>query len=93
MSLGSEERVQSPGGDSRKPATAPRAREYLSALVTAKNEARTLRGCLESLRWAEELVVVDSGSQDGTLEIARAIADRVLQHPYEIVNIRKVLND
>jgi len=83
VSLGSEERVQSPGGDSRKPATAPRAREYLSALVTAKNEARTLRGCLESLRWAEELVVVDSGSQDGTLEIARAIADRVLQHPYE----------
>ena len=83
VSLGSEERVQSPGGDSRKPATAPRAREYLSALVTTKNEARTLRGCLESLRWAEELVVVDSGSQDGTLEIARAIADRVLQHPYE----------
>ncbi|HYR53119.1 MAG TPA: glycosyltransferase family 2 protein [Candidatus Dormibacteraeota bacterium] len=57
--------------------------EYLSALVTTKNEARTIRGCLESLRWAEELVVVDSGSTDGTLEIARSIADRVLQHEYE----------
>ncbi len=57
--------------------------EPLSALVTTKDEARTIGACLESLRWAEELVVVDSGSTDGTLEIARSVADRVLEHEYE----------
>ena len=58
-------------------------REPLSALVTTKNEERTIRACLESIRWAEEVVVVDSGSVDGTLAIARSIADRVLEHEYE----------
>jgi len=57
-------------------------REPLSVLVPAKNEARNLRGCLDSARWAEELVVVDSGSTDGSLDIARAVADRVLEHEY-----------
>jgi glycosyltransferase involved in cell wall biosynthesis len=57
-------------------------REPLSVLVPAKNEAASIRACLESVRWADELVVVDSGSTDGTLEIARAIADRVLSHEY-----------
>lgn len=60
-----------------------RAREPLSVLVTTKNEERTIRACLESVRWAEEVVVVDSGSTDGTLLIARSIADRVLDHEYE----------
>ena len=57
-------------------------REPLSVLVPARNEAANLRACLESVRWAEEVVVVDSGSTDGTLEIARSIADRVLEHEY-----------
>jgi glycosyltransferase involved in cell wall biosynthesis len=57
-------------------------REPLSVLVPAKNEARNLRACLESVRWAEEVLVVDSGSSDGSLEIARALADRVLEHEY-----------
>jgi len=55
----------------------------LSALVTTKNEERVIRACLESIRWADEVVVVDSGSTDGTLEIARSIADQVLEHEYE----------
>ena len=59
------------------------SREPLSVLVTTKNEERTLRACLESARWAEEIVVVDSGSADQTLAIARSLADRVLEHEYE----------
>jgi len=58
-------------------------REPLSVLVTTKDEAQTIRACLESIRWAEEVVVVDSGSTDGTIAIARSIADRVLDHEYE----------
>jgi len=57
-------------------------REPLSIMVPVKNEVLNLRACLESARWAEEVVVVDSGSSDGSLEIARAIADRVLEHEY-----------
>ena len=57
-------------------------REPLSVLVPTKNEIANVRACLESARWAEEVVVVDSGSSDGTLEIARSIADRVLEHEY-----------
>jgi len=57
-------------------------REPLSVLIPTKNEARNLGACIDSTRWAEEVVVVDSGSRDGTIEIARAHADRVLEHEY-----------
>jgi len=51
--------------------------------VTTKNEERCLRACLESARFAEEIVVVDSGSTDQTRSIARSLADKVLEHEYE----------
>jgi glycosyltransferase involved in cell wall biosynthesis len=57
-------------------------REPLSVLVPTKNEEPNIRAVLESVRFAEEVVVVDSGSTDGTLAIARSIADRVLEHEY-----------
>lgn len=57
-------------------------REPLSVLVPAKNEEHNMKACLDSVRWADEVVVVDSGSADGTLAIARSIADRVLEHEY-----------
>src|SRR5262245_26107693 len=55
----------------------------LSVLVTTRNESRNLPGCLESVRWADDLLVVDSGSTDSTCDIARAHGARVVQHPYE----------
>ena len=57
-------------------------REPLSVLIPTKNEARNIRDCIGAVRWAEEVVVVDSGSTDGTLDAARALADRVLEHEY-----------
>lgn len=57
-------------------------REPLSVLVPTKNEEPNIRACLDSVRWADEVVVVDSGSTDGTVAIARSIADRVLEHEY-----------
>lgn len=57
-------------------------REPLSVLVPTKNEEPTIRACLDSVRWADEVVVVDSGSTDGTVAAARSIADRVLEHEY-----------
>ena len=57
-------------------------REKISVLVPTLNEERNIRACLETVRWADEVVVVDSFSTDRTREIAGEIADRVLEHEY-----------
>ncbi|MGR4066222.1 glycosyltransferase family 2 protein [Billgrantia sp. C5P2] len=49
----------------------------LAAVLIVKNEAAHLRACLETLRWADELVVLDAGSQDSTCAIAREFTDKV----------------
>jgi glycosyltransferase involved in cell wall biosynthesis len=50
----------------------------LSALVCAHNEEKRLAACLERLRFADELVVVLDRCTDGSAEIARRYADRVV---------------
>lgn len=55
----------------------------LSVIVITRNEAANIRAALESVRWADELVVVDSGSTDDTVRIAGEIADRVTVHGWE----------
>jgi len=45
-------------------------RERLSLVVTTMNNAATLRRCLDSAAWADDIVVLDSGSTDATLSIA-----------------------
>lgn len=54
-------------------------RPRLSATIICQDEAEKIRGCLESVRFCDEVVVVDSGSTDGTLEIARELADVVVE--------------
>jgi len=54
----------------------------LTAVVTAYNEAGNIGDCLESLRFADEVIVVDSFSADGTPDLARQRGARVLQHEY-----------
>ena len=44
----------------------------LSVVIITLNEAEDLPRCLASVEWADEIVVVDSGSTDGTLELCRA---------------------
>ena len=45
--------------------------EPLSVVVTTFNNARTLPACLNSVQWADEVVVLDSFSTDRTVEIVR----------------------
>ena len=55
----------------------------LSVLVPTRNEARNLPRCLAALEgWADEIVVVDSGSTDGTLDIAEAFGAATLRFEY-----------
>ncbi|MBL8694452.1 MAG: glycosyltransferase family 2 protein [Planctomycetes bacterium] len=54
----------------------------VTACVLTKNEEKHLPACLESLRWADALQVLDSGSTDRTLEIARRFGAQILQRPW-----------
>jgi glycosyltransferase involved in cell wall biosynthesis len=54
----------------------------LSVVVVTKNEEDRLRACLESVVWADEIVVVDAESEDKTVAIAREFTDRVVVRPW-----------
>ncbi len=49
----------------------------ISAVVITRDEVRNIVPCLESVRFCDEVIVLDSGSRDGTREAARPLADRV----------------
>ncbi len=52
----------------------------LSAIVITKNEERVIGRCLRSLAFCDELLLIDSGSTDRTVEIARASGATVLEY-------------
>jgi glycosyltransferase involved in cell wall biosynthesis len=54
----------------------------VSVAVVTWNEEERLRACLESVAWADEIVVVDAESADKTVEIARAFTDRIWVRPW-----------
>ncbi|MEE9451433.1 MAG: glycosyltransferase family 2 protein [Gammaproteobacteria bacterium] len=49
----------------------------LSVIIIAKNEASKIRDCLESVKWADEIIVLDSGSSDETVTICKQYTDKV----------------
>lgn len=49
----------------------------LTVTVITKNESRHIRNCLESVRWVDEIIVLDSGSTDDTVTICREYTDKV----------------
>ncbi len=55
----------------------------VSVIVITKNEEQNLRECLASVQWADELVVVDAGSDDRTVEIARKFTPHVHVRPWD----------
>lgn len=52
----------------------------ISVVINTFNEERNIRNCLECLKWADEIVVVDMHSDDRTAEIAREYTDKVFMH-------------
>jgi glycosyltransferase involved in cell wall biosynthesis len=55
----------------------------LSVTVIALNQEANIGPCLESVSFADEIVVVDTGSRDRTVELARTYTDRVLSAPWQ----------
>jgi glycosyltransferase involved in cell wall biosynthesis len=55
----------------------------VSVLLLTFNEAINLPRCLDALTWCDDIAIVDSGSTDGTINIARARNVRVLNNPFQ----------
>lgn len=56
----------------------------ISACMMVKNEERHLPGCLESLKgFVDEIVAVDTGSEDNTIQILRDAGGKVLEYPWK----------
>ena len=54
----------------------------ISVIILTRNEENDLPKCLESLRWCDDVHVVDSGSSDQTLDIARQFGAKISENPF-----------
>lgn len=77
--VGPDQRMEypRPGRDGPRSAN-PR----ISAIVITRDEEDNIQGCLESISWVDEIIVVDALSQDRTVEISRRFTDKVFLNPW-----------
>jgi glycosyltransferase involved in cell wall biosynthesis len=61
----------------------------LSVIIITKNEASHIGRCLESVSWADEIIVLDSGSQDETVAICHQYTDKVYETDWPGFGIQK----
>lgn len=61
----------------------------LSVIIIAKNEAANIERCLSSVAFADEIVVLDSGSTDGTVDIAKTHTDLVYETDWMGYGVQK----
>ena len=54
----------------------------VSVVILAKNEAANIRRCVEAVQWSDDVVVIDDGSTDNTVELAQSCGARVVDHPF-----------
>ena len=71
------------GGNSTLAATIPPPPATISLCMIVKNEERFLRNCLESAKeYVDEIIIVDTGSTDGTLDIAREYSAKIIDYTW-----------
>ena len=63
-------------------ASADKGRATIAAVTITKDEERNIAACLETLKWVDELIVVDAQSVDRTVELAKAYTSRVHVRPW-----------
>ncbi len=57
--------------------------QKISVIIITKDEEENLEDCLESVLWADEIILVDSGSKDKTLEIAKNFNAKIFHKEWE----------
>ncbi|MCC6865413.1 MAG: glycosyltransferase family 2 protein [Ignavibacteria bacterium] len=62
----------------------------ISAVVITKNEERNIKECLETIKWADEIILIDSNSTDKTCEIASAYTDKILQTSSNVFSEKRI---
>src|SRR5260221_11803083 len=63
----------------------------ISVIVITKNEEDRIKGCLESVRWADQIIVYDNGSTDKTLDIVKKYTEDIFE--FEELDYAKLRND
>jgi glycosyltransferase involved in cell wall biosynthesis len=56
----------------------------ISVAIIARNEEKQIRECLESVKWADEIIVLDDESSDNTVKIAKEYTDKVFKRKLDI---------
>jgi glycosyltransferase involved in cell wall biosynthesis len=72
-----------PAGSLLGRSSRPSIMRKISAYIIAFNEAEKIKAAVESVLWADEIVVIDSNSTDGTAAIATGLGARVVQVPFK----------
>ena len=57
--------------------------QKISVVIITYNEEKNIRDCLESIKWADEIIIVDAFSKDRTVDIAKNYTDRIFQRQWE----------
>src|ERR1039458_2567273 len=55
----------------------------LSVIVITRNEERNIVACLESVRWADDIIIVDAQSGDATATLARQFTQKIFVEPWK----------
>jgi len=61
----------------------------LSCVIICKNEERNIKACLESIKWADEIILVDAESTDKTVEIAKKYTDKIFIKKWEGFSVQR----
>ncbi len=61
----------------------------LSVIIITKNEAHNISACLQAVAWADEIIVLDSGSEDDTVAICRQYTDKVFETDWQGFGVQK----
>lgn len=61
----------------------------ISAVIITRNEERNIERCLESIKWVDEIILVDMFSTDRTVEITRKYTDKIYFNEHYLNDMRK----
>ena len=62
----------------------------ISAIVVTKNEENNIAGCLETIKWADEIIIVDSNSEDNTIAAAKKFTANIYNIDNESITEKRI---